>query len=150
MGGSITQRTEAALFSALLLLFCRNEKVFISRGGCRWHRGAFMWTDRTKRKTWRWGIKEKELRRGGRTSVLNSDVSHQFELHRFPELIPGGLKVANKRGPGNLELGTRAKGRGSPWRLPALIFEESTDQRELIGPFSLTPSIFTLNRLSSK
>lgn len=53
-------------------------------------------------------------------------------------LVPGFLKLANKRGAGNLELGTGVKGGGGDlWRGFALIFDSSTDQRQLIGLFSL-------------
>lgn len=86
--------------------------------------------------------------RGGRTSGL-SQMFHlgwragRCTLAPSDRLVPGCLKLANERGAGNLELGTGVKEEGAIWRGFALIFDSSTDQRQLIGLFSLASSIFS-------
>lgn len=163
MGGSITQCTEAALFSALLLLFSRNEYVFIPRGECRWHRRAFMWTDCTKRKKWRQDIKYKEFKfsQEWERRPHNCVKFRYFTLSwrglrcaftpfwPFPtELFPGFQKLANKGEPGNLEVGTERRAgtiHGVLLHLKHFLWSITTDQSQLIGP--LTSGIFTLRVL---
>lgn len=144
-GRGNTRRSEAAPFYAPLLLFCRNESVFISRGGCRWHRGAFLWTHRTRRKN-HGKVLNKRVGVSGRGGAHLgwSQMFHlgwragRCTLAPSDRLVPVFLKLANRRGAGNLQTRNPSKrGGGYLWHGFALIFDLSTDQRQLIGLFLL-------------